>query len=155
MQYFKRSTMYFMLKYPLKCSEVCFEVQRSAYFAALGLHCRRTWVVISSGRSPNVPCHGPRMYLAMWKATLWPVLDTTIKISANLSKQMDRPWNLFIKKDHTIKYEILFHTSGEDHTHPLLAYYCITGKGFSLICRKVAHKFPEMAAIQNIYSNLI
>ncbi len=30
--------------YPLKCSEVCFEVQRSAYFAALGLHCRRTWV---------------------------------------------------------------------------------------------------------------
>ncbi len=43
MQYFKRSTMYFVLKYPLKCSEVCFEVQRSAYFAALGLHCRRTW----------------------------------------------------------------------------------------------------------------
>ncbi len=32
------------LQYPLKCSEVCFEVQRSAYFAALGLHCRRTWV---------------------------------------------------------------------------------------------------------------
>ncbi len=30
-------------KYLLKCSEVCFEVQRSAYFAALGLHCRRTW----------------------------------------------------------------------------------------------------------------
>ena len=29
--------------YPLKCSEVCFEVQRSTYFAALGLHCRRTW----------------------------------------------------------------------------------------------------------------
>ncbi len=42
-QYFKRSTMYFVVKYPLKCSEVCFEVQRSAYFAALGLHCRRTW----------------------------------------------------------------------------------------------------------------
>ncbi len=35
--------MYFVLKYPLKCSEVCFEVQRSAYFAALGLHCRWTW----------------------------------------------------------------------------------------------------------------
>ncbi len=35
---------HFVLKYPLKCSEVCFEVQRSAYFAALGLHCRRTWV---------------------------------------------------------------------------------------------------------------
>ncbi len=35
--------MYFVLKYPLKYSEVCFEVQRSAYFAVLGLHCRRTW----------------------------------------------------------------------------------------------------------------
>ncbi len=42
--YFKRSTMYFVLKYPLKCSEVCFEVQRSAYFAVLRLHCRQTWV---------------------------------------------------------------------------------------------------------------
>ncbi len=42
-QYFKRSTMYFVLKYPLKCSEICFEVQRSSYFAVLGLHCRRTW----------------------------------------------------------------------------------------------------------------
>ncbi len=40
--YHLKSTMYFVLKYPLKCSEVCFEVQRSAYFAALGLHCRRT-----------------------------------------------------------------------------------------------------------------
>ncbi len=48
-QYFKRSTMYFVLKYPLKCSEVCFEVQRSTqYFAALGLHCRRTWVLIAA-----------------------------------------------------------------------------------------------------------
>ncbi len=45
-QYFKRSTMYFVLKYPLKCSEVCFEVQRSAYFSVLGLHCRRTWAII-------------------------------------------------------------------------------------------------------------
>ncbi len=43
--------MYFMLKYPLKCSEVCFEVQRSAYFAALGLHCRRTWVLTYLGLS--------------------------------------------------------------------------------------------------------
>ncbi len=47
-QYFKRSTMYFVLKYPLKCSEVCFEVQRSAYFAALGLHCRWTWALTLS-----------------------------------------------------------------------------------------------------------
>ncbi len=31
-------SMYFVLKYPLKCSELCFEVQRSAYFAVLGLH---------------------------------------------------------------------------------------------------------------------
>ncbi len=38
-----KSTMDFALKYPLKCSEVVFEVQRSAYFAVLGLHCRRTW----------------------------------------------------------------------------------------------------------------
>ncbi len=36
------------LQYPLKCSEVCFEVQRSAYFAALGLHCRRTWDSIAT-----------------------------------------------------------------------------------------------------------
>ncbi len=43
-QYFKRSTMYFMLKYTLKCSEVCFEVQRSAYFAVLGLHCRLLFI---------------------------------------------------------------------------------------------------------------
>ncbi len=36
--------MYFVLKYPLKCIEVCFEVQWSAYLAVLGLHCWRTWV---------------------------------------------------------------------------------------------------------------
>ncbi len=36
-----------VLKYPSKYSEVCFEVQRSAYFTVLGLHCRRTWDILT------------------------------------------------------------------------------------------------------------
>ena len=73
-QYFKRSTMYFVLKYPLKCSEVCFEVQRSAYFAALGLHCRRTWV--STQNCPEMAkncCFQPQKFTAR----IHPVISAT------------------------------------------------------------------------------
>ena len=44
-----------------KCSEVCFEVQGSAYFAALGLHCRRTWV------KTYFPTNRPKIF---WKSYL-------------------------------------------------------------------------------------
>ena len=63
----KDTSMDFALKYPLKCSEVCFEVQRSAYFAILGLHCKRTWVRMSLLSSlKKVPCDGRIFFIIIW-----------------------------------------------------------------------------------------
>ncbi len=67
-------TMYFALKYPLKCSEVCFEVQQSAYFTVLGLHCTSVWA--SKPKEPHQRgphCEGGQAARSPWTTFQQPV----------------------------------------------------------------------------------
>ncbi len=62
-QYFKRSTMYFVLKYPSKCSEVCFEVQLRCTGIALqtdigGLDILKLALLICQSRTDHLPQSG-------------------------------------------------------------------------------------------------